>query len=561
MTTGSDIAIARLLVETLEGRGVTTAVLSPGSRNAPLTVTVARSAVMTRHVVVDERSAAFFALGLARQRGEAVALVCTSGTALLGYAPAVAEAFYQGVPLVVISADRPPEWIDQDDGQTIRQRGALSNVVKGAFELPVGEGEAECRHARRLLNEAVSLAREGMPGPVHVNVPLREPLYGFSPRPPLSSPPVTPAGTEWRLAEAEAARLRERLAGSPSVVVLAGFMSPDDELAGCLARLSASGRAVVLADALANLPATGSVDAVDRLLSTLDADARAALEPEVLVSIGGALVSRQLKSLARGWTRAEQWRVGRRLSPPDAFCRLSMSARLSPSVFFRQLEGDGWPVAPTNYAARWEEARAVASSRHEAALATLPWCDLVAFSLILTAIPAGSLLHLGNSTPARYAQLFEQPAATRVDGNRGTSGIEGATSTAVGAAVASGRLTVLVTGDLAFLYDSNALWCLPSPPNLRVIVMLNGGGGIFRLLPGSSGLAEVRELFETPHGVDVAALARLHGFAVVEVADAAALSAALPSFLAPSDRPSALVVRTEGRPNGELLNRYFKSLI
>ncbi|MDR1274154.1 MAG: 2-succinyl-5-enolpyruvyl-6-hydroxy-3-cyclohexene-1-carboxylic-acid synthase [Odoribacteraceae bacterium] len=555
----SDVEAARLLVGVLERQGVRRVVLSPGSRNAPLLVTAARSATIERHVVVDERSAAFFALGLARQSGETVALACTSGTALLDYAPAVAEAYYQGVSLLVISADRPPEWIDQDDGQAIRQRGALAAVVKGSFELPVGTGDAERWHANRLVNEAINLSREGMPGPVHVNVPLREPLYGFSPRPATAERVVAPAATYVALAHGESARLRERLFGSPAVMIVAGFMPPDEELAAAIVRLTRMDNVVVLADTMANLPAPSVINTVDRVLATISPAERPALAPDLLITIGGAPLSRRLKEFIREFPPAEHWHAGQRHAPPDTYRSLSLYANVSPVTFFRQLGADTRATGD-GYAARWRERRTVAAARHEAAVAALPWCDLKAFSLLLPALPAGCLLHLGNSTPARYAQLFGASRAARTDGNRGTSGIEGATSTAAGAAVASGRLTVLVTGDLSFLYDSNALWGLPLPPGLKIVVMKNGGGGIFRCLPGPPGLPEAGELFETPHGVNIAALARVHGLETREAGDEGELRAALPGFLAPAARPAVLVIDTAGRPNGELLKRYFEYL-
>jgi 2-succinyl-5-enolpyruvyl-6-hydroxy-3-cyclohexene-1-carboxylate synthase len=559
--TASDIEAARLLVGVLERQGVRRVVLSPGSRNAPLLVTAARLAALERHVVVDERSAAFFALGLARQSRETVALACTSGTALLNYAPAVAEAYYQGVSLLVISADRPPEWIDQDDGQAIRQRGALAAVVKGSFELPVGTGDAERWHANRLVNEAINLSREGMPGPVHVNVPLREPLYGFSARPAAAERLVAPAATYVALAHGEAARLRERLLGSPAVMIVAGFMPPDEELAAAIRRLASMDNVVVLVDTLANLPAPGVINTVDRVLATISPAERPALAPDLLITIGGAPLSRRLKEFIREFPPAEHWHAGQRHAPPDTYRSLSLHANMPPTAFFRQLGADNRAtVDGSGYAARWREKRAAAAARHEAAVAALPWCDLKAFSLLLPSLPAGCLLHLGNSTPARYAQLFGPSRAARTDGNRGTSGIEGSTSTAAGAAVASGRLTVLVTGDLSFLYDSNALWALPAPPGLKIVVMMNGGGGIFRCLPGPSGLPEAGELFETPHGVDVVALARLHGFETRAASNAAELRDALPGFFAPAGRPAALVIDTAGQPNGELLKRYFEYL-
>jgi 2-succinyl-5-enolpyruvyl-6-hydroxy-3-cyclohexene-1-carboxylate synthase len=562
-TPGGNVETARLLVAMLEQKGVRHVVLSPGSRNAPVSLLVARSPRLARHVIADERAAAFFALGIARQGGESVALACTSGTALLNYAPAVAEAYYQGVSLLVLSADRPPEWIDQDDGQTIRQRGALASLVKGSFQLPADGSAAAGRwHANRLLNEAINLSRDGHPGPVHVNIPLEEPLYGFAASPAAPERLVEPVAAAPRLREEELARLRRCLLETPRVMIVAGSCPPDGALRAALERLAARENVVVLAETLANPRPGRAIATIDRVLATLPPGEEAAHAPGLLISFGGAIISRAFKTFIREHPPREHWHVDRRTIPPDTYRALTLHVKMPPAAFLEQLAGGPSTGACPGYAARWHASRDLAAARHAAVVSRLPWCDLRAFAILLPALPAGCLLHLGNSTPVRYAQLFGDTPAARVDGNRGTSGIEGATSTAAGAAAVAppGRATVLVTGDLGFLYDSNALWACPLSPALRVVVIVNGGGGIFRFLPGPSALPEVEELFETPHGVDIPALARLHGLALFTADDAPSLERVLPAFLAPGPRPALLAIDTRDRPSGEILKHYFESL-
>jgi 2-succinyl-5-enolpyruvyl-6-hydroxy-3-cyclohexene-1-carboxylate synthase len=549
---------ARVLVDLLARKGIRRVVLSPGSRNAPLLLLVARCPLLSRHVIVDERSAAFFALGLARQSGESVALVCTSGTALLDYAPAVAEAYYQGVSLLVISADRPPEWIDQDDGQTIRQRDLLAPVVKASFQLPAdGEPALTRHHAARLLNEAINLSRAGHPGPVHVNVPLREPLYDL-PAPGEAGRVIEPVVASRLLRGEELDRLQRRLAGSERVMIFAGFRPPDDETGELLARLSARDNVVVLADALANARGGRVIPAIDRLLATLPAGERPASAPDLLLTFGGGPVSRRLKELLREYPPGEHWHVDRRAIPPDTYRSLTLHVEMSPADFLRQLVASLPAGLPSGYAARWQDRRALAAARHEACTRELPWSDLLLFSILLPALPEGCVLHLGNSTPVRYAQFFENIPAGRVDGNRGTCGIEGATSTAAGAATGGGKMTVLVTGDLGFLYDLNALWACPLPPTLRVVVILNGGGGIFRCLPGPSAVEELEEIFTTPSDADIPALARLHRLELFEAANASTLRDVLPRFFSPSPRPALLAIDTREAASGEIFKQYLK---
>ncbi|MDR1866475.1 MAG: 2-succinyl-5-enolpyruvyl-6-hydroxy-3-cyclohexene-1-carboxylic-acid synthase [Bacteroidales bacterium] len=556
----SDLESVRLLVDLLERRGVRHVVLSPGSRNAPLLVSVARSPILTHHVVADERAAAFFALGMARQSGNIAAMVSTSGTAVLNYAPAVAEAYYQGIPLLVISADRPPEQIDQDDNQTIRQHGALAHFVKGSFPLPADVAhDAGRRYVNRLINEAINLAREGRPGPVHLNLPLREPLYGFGSPPPERQRVIAAAATETLLTEETLFALRKRFAETQKVMIVAGFHPPDEELREAVRQAAAFGNVAVLAETLSNLKIENTVTPIDRTLACLSPEELPACAPDLLITFGGAPVSRRIRALIAENPPQEHWHIDRRSLPPDTYRRLSLHVNMQPAAFLRQL-CDGSPSAETGYAALWREKQQRACIRQRECMKQAAWSDLKAFSLLLPAIPEDCLLHLGNSTPVRYAQLFAGTRAVRTDGNRGVSGIEGAVSTAAGAAAVSDKTVALVTGDLSLLYDSNALWACPASPRLKIIVMLNGGGGIFRLLPGASTLEETGELLETPHGVDVRQLAQLHRFELFSATDAASLQAALETFFLPASRPAMLVIDTAQCANGEILKRYFESL-
>jgi 2-succinyl-5-enolpyruvyl-6-hydroxy-3-cyclohexene-1-carboxylate synthase len=345
------------------------------------------------------------------------------------------------------------------------------------------------------------------------------------------------------------------------VTIVAGFGPPDEELRAAIERLSTLDNVVVLTETLANMSCPRAITTIDRVLATIAPRERPDYAPDLLITFGGAPVSRHLKEFLRGYPPCEHWHVDFRTVPPDTYRSLSLHVKMTPAAFFRQLHGDATRHAVTaGHAARWHQKRVVAAARHEAFTGSLPWCDLQAFSILLPSLPAGCLLQLGNSTPVRYAQLFGDTPAARVDGNRGTSGIEGATSTAAGAAIAAGKTTVLVTGDLGFLYDSNALWACPLSPLLKIVVIVNGGGGIFRFLPGTSTLAEVEELFETPHRVDIPRLARLHRLALFTAGDAATLRAALPAFFAPAHRPALLAVDTTGQPSGEILKRYFDHL-
>ena len=232
----------KILIEVLKEKGIRQVVLSPGSRNAPLLVAFAREKQIRHFVVLDERSAAFMALGMAQQSGVPVALVCTSGTAPLNYAPAIAEAYYQRLPLIVITADRPVEWIDQDDSQTIRQQAVFRNIVKASYQLPAELFHAdEHWYANRLVNDALNTALKGRQGPVHLNIPLRESLYGLRDYPEREVRTIECIDPAPSLSAGVMQRLVDIFDHCPKVMILAGFHRPDFRLREALHRLAGIG--------------------------------------------------------------------------------------------------------------------------------------------------------------------------------------------------------------------------------------------------------------------------------------------------------------------------------
>lgn len=551
---------ASLLVEVLKAKGIRKAVLSPGSRNAPLLIAFAREPGMEHFVVLDERSAAFFALGLAQQSGEAVALACTSGTAMLNYAPAVAEAFYQRLPLVVVSADRPVEWIDQDDSQTIRQNGVLRNIVKGCYQLMADVREEEERwYVNRVVNDAVNCALGGRRGPVHINVPLHEPLYGLCKREAQDCRVIERVDITRMPDEGLFRSWAEKLNGCRKVMILAGCHVPDEGLKRALDRLAGLPNVVVLTETPANLGSQRHIGTIDRVLAVIEESEKSYFTPDLLISYGGPLISKHIKVFLRNYRPLWHWRVERGEDAVDTFRVLSSQIDMDAEVFFPLLARFACP-RHSEYALQWKLKQEVARERHKAFAAIAPWSDWKAFQLILPALPAGCALQLANSTPVRYAQLFEYFHLGRVDGNRGTSGIDGSTSTAVGAAYLYPGVTVLITGDMSFLYDSNALWNKYITARLKIIVMKNGGGGIFRFLPGSSEVEELEECFETEQEVNVQGFACLHGFQYLYAGCEDELRSVLPEFYCITDRPSILEVETPRHENAEVLKEYFRKM-
>ena len=329
-----------------------------------------------------------------------------------------------------------------------------------------------------------------------------------------------------------------------------------------LGRLANMPNTVVLTESVTNLSAPSVISTIDRVISTISPDKAEAYAPDLLITFGGAIVSRMIKAFVREHAPRVHWHIDERVVPPDTYKSMTLHIPVDVRTIFdrflsEEVDEDNLPFG---YAHRWHQREEEARQKHECYLKQIPWCDLKAFSLLVPAIPAGSRLQLGNSTPIRYAQLFRYTQVDRTDANRGTSGIDGCTSTAIGAASTFDGMTTLITGDNSFLYDSNALWMKNIPSRLRIIVIQNGGGGIFRFLPGSSVLDEVEECFEVPHQVDIEKLAGVHRFTIFRAEDEESLRMVLPIFYQPAQQPAILIVHTPGRINGKILKEYFQTL-
>lgn len=554
--------ICRDLASQLSARGVRFAILSPGTRNAPLIMALERHPQIRTKVVVDERSAAFMALGYAAISGEPVAIVCTSGTALLNYAPAVAEAFYRRIPLIVISADRPMEWIDQDDSQTIGQFEALGNFVKASYNLPDWQSADMLWYANRQINDALMTSLSGRKAPVHINIQLNEPLNETGETGEEHFRSVELVEPDKTLSTAFARQLGTRLASPRRIMVVAGFLPPSPQLNKALRRLAALPNFIVFTETISNLHGNEFISRIDTTLSGISREEREALAPDVVISLGGALISRFIKSYLRETKPQEHWHVGLSYTTIDCFQSLTTRIEMEPEVFFPQLASAMQPhTEPCRYADKWRIARDKAFSTHQAYIAHAPWCDLKAFSIFMPKLARGTNLQLSNGTSIRYAQLMGDCGMHRCECNRGVSGIDGSTSTAIGASLAySTGLTVLVTGDMSAQYDIGALATHEIPASFKMIVIRNGGGGIFRFIKSTSDLPEVEKNFAATDSVrlPLEQIAPAFGFRYFHAASESELLSALPEFVSESTRPAILTIDTPAETDAEVLRNYFK---
>lgn len=518
-----------VLVETLVRLGARHAVTCPGSRSTPLTIALARHPRIEAIPLVDERSAAFFALGLAKRHRRPTVLVCTSGTAAANFLPAVIEAKESRVPLLVITADRPPEMRECRSGQTIDQQKIFGAFVGFYHELAVPEASlGGLRYLRQTAAHAWNRCLGPDAGPVHLNAPFRDPL------PPLEDNSVLPLRSQ--LKERDFFRhLEDRGGGLPRPVaaskpasalaalraverglIVAGPAQPEDAGAYCraVAKLARGLGWPVLADALSPLRQHASLN--PNLVSTYDcllrsAASREALGPTMVLSLGEWPTSKRL----RGWLQEQDPRVvmlGRASRNEDALHLRTTAIGAGVEEF---AAAACWPARrPGSWLRQWMAIESRTRRRLSRALESEDaMFEGKASWLLNRSLPRGTAVVIANSMPVRDAEYFWLPGDRRhgVYFNRGANGIDGTLSTALG--VAHGQEgTVLVTGDLAFLHDANGMLAKPKlRGSLTVVLVNNRGGGIFEHLPVSRFDPPFEEYFATPQQVDFSRLCAAHG--------------------------------------------------
>lgn len=544
------IPLAQSIIEICKAKGIEHIVISPGSRNAPLTIGFTNNSAFTCYSIADERCAAFFALGIAQQIQKPVAVVCTSGSALLNYYPAVAEAFYNQIPLVVISADRPHDKIDIGDGQTIRQENVYANhILYNANLLEDASEENDLK-----IQEALFLANSKK-GPVHINVPFEEPLYEVVEE--LSiKPSLVNLVPEKKLKPNvdEFIRLWNQ---SSKKMILIGGNDPKAIDQKYLDILGEDSSVVVMTEVTSNVHHDNFITNIDTIITPFIDDDFQNFRPEILVTFGGMIVSKRVKAFLRKYKPKQHWHIDE-LRAYNTFDSLTQHFEVTPNTFFEEFLSQT-KSAESNYQFNALQLRSERAVKHEEYLNSIEFSDLKVFEKILSKIPSNAQLQISNSSPIRYAQLFSIDKNISVFCNRGTSGIDGSTSTAVGASIINNKQTILITGDISFLYDSNALWNEYIPNDFKIIVINNGGGGIFRILPGHQETNTFNKFFETSHCLTAEHLAKMYHFEYQSSSNVASLEQNLETFFT-TDSKSILEIFTPTKSNDQVLLNYFKNL-
>jgi 2-succinyl-5-enolpyruvyl-6-hydroxy-3-cyclohexene-1-carboxylate synthase len=516
--------------------GIRNVVISPGSRSAALTLAFTRHGGFQLLSVMDERTAGFIALGMAQQTHVPTVLICTSGSAGYNYAPAVSEAFFQQIPLLILTADRPKEWIHQHDGQTIYQSEMYGKHVKAAFELPADYAHSDAQwYINRTINEAILFSRAVSPGPVHVNVPIREPFY------PTESEELTPSRdiriidrvpVEATLSVEVWHQLLDEWDNARRILIVGGQHKNSTILNKSLSSLTDEFDIPVLGDTISNQKGSDAfISHHDLFLISENAEA---LRPDLLITYGLSLVSKELKLFLRKNPAAQHWHISESAQVVDPFQSLTRQIHVSPEYFFanifekmdyeRFVQGDeaGADASYLSCIRQSDRQISIKLDKYLTNISTLN--DLSAIDIVIKSLYSNYRIQVANSMAVRYLNVLgSRVGDPEVFANRGTSGIDGCVSTAIGAALVDTAPVLLVVGDVAFLYDRNGLLINSLPQNLKILVINNAGGNIFRMIPGPSDLPEREAYFETTHAFNAERTAADSGIRYVGVREMADL--------------------------------------
>ena len=544
--------------------GIRHAVFSPGSRSAPLVIAFSQIPEIECIVLPDERVAGYFALGIAQQTQNPVAVICTSGTAVLNLGPALCEAYYQHIPLLFLTADRPKGAAERGENQAINQAFLFRELTNASYDMDADvTSQPGLKDLALEIETAICHTKQNVPGPVHVNVRLSEPLYEFTDEPgfnyQIQKQPSVPDTLSSEKAKTE---LNLQLAKATKKMLVVGMRNRDKQFTDKIKLLAQREDIVVLTETTANLvEVTGAINNYDACLDLINGKDLERFAPELVITFGNQIISKRLRQVLKAHKPSYHWDV----SPYNEHRRFNIfDVDINTSPISEKdaldclLESEN---IKSNYANKWKGLPQKATELTEQYLKQLSFSDLKVYDLLIQAFPLDTHIQYGNSTPIRYSNFFQPNATLTINSNRGTSGIDGPVSTAAGAAWATKQLTVCIVGDVSFFYDSNALWNNNLSPNLRIIVINNSGGNIFRLLNGPTRVNNFEKFFETKHHLSAKHLADMYEIPYYFCDHQERLEKILATFFHPHNgKPAILEIKTDGELSAEIYKGYFEFL-
>lgn len=542
----------QLLAHWLKEMGVEDIIISPGSRNAPMTIHFAETEYFNCYSIIDERSAGFSAIGMSKFSQKPTAIVCTSGSATANYYPAVTEAFYQNIPLIILTADRPEEFVDLFDGQTIRQKNFFAQHCFGSFQIY----DDDHPENEKIIQNALEICQKKQ-GPVHLNIPLKEPLYEFTGEIPTFG--KKNISLPENLSYSIKPELIQQWNEAKKILILVGRQNENPTLEHLLSQLAKNHTAVILCESHSNLKNPKFFHHIDRYIYHWDEEKFSTFAPDLLITLGQNVISKKVKQFLRKNPIKNHWHIDPYWQP-DTYFSLSEKIETSGEIFFNQFIKQ-IEIQPSNYYNVWQNLKNEKDELHQKESENIKFSDLRIFKILASKIPENYHLHFSNSSAIRYAQLFDFQKFNN-HCNRGTSGIEGSSSTAIGYAMKNPNPTLLITGDLSFFYDINALWNQYIPPYLRIIIINNGGGDIFNIIPGpgNANSSIVEEFISTQHQKTAQSIAEHFNFSYLKITDDEDLNRILDHFFEKSNRPRILEFITQDKNNADVLKNYFNQL-
>ncbi len=553
----------RLIADVCRQKGIRKVVFSPGSRSAPLVIAFSQIPEIECIVIPDERVAGYFALGMAQQLGETVAVVCTSGTAVLNLAPAVCEAYYQKVSLLILTADRPEGAEERGENQAIIQEGLFKPFAYCATVNGDAESKEELIIAGEKVMRAIYECRNPNRSPYQLNIRLSEPLYETSQKAlSVLKIPDVKSIKQYRIKLIDVQKITKTAEIFEKKMIIVGAHNCDSFFLKKLEKLNQRTDTVVIHESLTNLKGTDSVWNIDSCVSMLNGFEMQTFIPDIVITLGNQIVSKKLKQFLKAkpkvhWDVPVRDESGRNR---DMFGVLDKVNPINQEQFLDILLKTKEHTS-SKFKKEWLTLSKRAKEKSKKYFSQVPFSDLKVFETLIKSFPDKANIQYGNSTPIRYSNLFEHKKSVTVNANRGTSGIDGCVSTAAGAAYVNNRMTISVVGDVSFFYDSNALWNNYLSSDFRIILINNGGGNIFRLIDGPTKVNDFEKFFETKHNLSAKHLASMYGMPYYFCDSQKGLDKILKTFYkSHKDRPAILEIKTYGELSADVYRKYFEYL-
>jgi 2-succinyl-5-enolpyruvyl-6-hydroxy-3-cyclohexene-1-carboxylate synthase len=538
------------LVNTLYKLGLEHVVFSPGSRSAPLVKEFAAYCDIKMHVHFDERCAGFIALGIAQQTRKTVAIFCTSGTAVLNLAPAICEAYYQKIPLLIITADRPESAIGKGENQVIVQKEIFKNYIKHSYNF--NESETNVNEVAKAFLNTININL----GPVHINLPLSEPLYESTENE-QDANIVFDVNPSPKVDKTTALSLQEQWDNAQRRMIICGMDSYCKRKNELLEVVNSDSKTIILKESCSNITIHNTVENIDGAIAMIG-EHQEAYKPDLVITLGKQIISKSIRKFLNSSTDFDHIHISIEGEKWDIFSHLSQVIECSDNDFLNIIKGTCKDSGST-WKAGWLALQQKYNDYRDVQLASeASMVDGQVFHAIAELLKENTIIQWGNSTPIRYSSLFNFSSEVSHFANRGTSGIDGCLSTAVGTAIANPDMEILsIIGDISFFYDSNALFINPLPKNLKVIIINNSGGNIFRVIDGEKDEHLMQNYFEAAHNCNASNIAQMHQILYYNVSEKKILVKTLEDFLLLKDKCAILECTTDNLGSAS----FFKKLV